>query len=66
MTRLYRTDQELNSLTKVRQSHVLYSRFEPNPIRRVSTRRSHYFDSFYAIMNSTELSRFQRNLSFWS
>lgn len=24
------------------------------------------FDSFYAIMNSTELSRFQRNLSFWS
>ena len=34
--------------------------------RSASTRRSHYFDSFYAIMNSTELSRFQRNLSFWS
>lgn len=37
MTRLYRTDQELNSSTKVRQSHVLYSRFEPHPVRRVST-----------------------------
>lgn len=34
--------------------------------RSASTRRSHYFGSFYAIMNSTELYQFQRNLSFWS
>lgn len=28
--------------------------------------RSHYFDFFYAIMNSTELYQFQGNNSFWS
>ena len=39
MTRLYRTDQELNSLTKVRQSHVLYSRFVLNPIQLEGSRR---------------------------
>lgn len=39
MTRLYRTDQQLNSSTKVRQSHVLYSRFVLNPIQLEGSRR---------------------------
>lgn len=38
MTRLYRTDQQLNSSTKVRQSHVLYSRFVLNPIQLEGSR----------------------------
>lgn len=38
MTRLSRTDQKLNSSTKVRQSHVLYSRFVLNPIQGLDAR----------------------------
>lgn len=62
MTRLYRTDQELNSLTKVRQSHVLYSRFVLNQIQLEGSRRPLRLGSHVMLSKAVEIEALEPNV----